>query len=112
MSLWRFLDYEPMPLNCPIRDWCNAQDVPVQAELATTLVTLGATKDAEDWDDPEFESFKLFTDKPQHLGLGEVRFEVIRQRKRRQFRVIGLRRTEQRELILLMGFEKNGRSPN
>jgi hypothetical protein len=108
MALWRFLDYEPAPSNCPVRDWYAAQDAFVQAEFDAALVTLGAT---DDWDDPDLREFKSFTDKPQHLGLGQVRFETNREDRKRQFRVIGLRRTEQRELILLMGFEKNGRSP-
>lgn len=80
----------------------------VQATLAATMSTLAAT---EDWSDPELKSFKVFTRKPEHLGLAEVRFKVIEKSKKRQFRVIGLWRQEEREFICLMGFEKKGRSP-
>jgi hypothetical protein len=64
-----------------------------------------------DWNDPEVEQFDVFTRKVEDLGLAQVKYEVERERRKRQFRVIGLWREELRELVMLMGFEKSGRSP-
>ncbi len=109
MALWRFLEYQTDEQERHFRDWYELQIPIIQATLDATLVTLGAT---ENWDDPELENFKVFTRKPGHLGLAQVQFEIIQGKKKRQFRVLGLWRQEQREFILLVGFEKNGRSPN
>lgn len=109
MALWRFLEYQTDEGECHFRDWCRVQSPAILATLEATLVTLGAT---ENWDDPELKNFKVFTRKPEHLGLAQVQFEVIQGTKKRQFRVLGLWRQEQKEFVFLMGFEKKGRSPN
>lgn len=109
MAFWQILEYQTDEGEHHFRDWYGAQAPVVVATLEATLVTLGAT---EDWDDPELRSFKVFTRKPEHLGLAQIQFEVIEGKKKHQFRVLGLLRQEQKEFVVLMGFEKNGRSPN
>lgn len=108
MPLWRFLEFHPRGEPNPFADWYAAQEPYVQAALEATLVTLGAMAD---WNDPEVEQFDVFTRKVEDLGLAQVKYEVERERRKRQFRVIGLWREELRELVMLMGFEKSGRSP-
>jgi hypothetical protein len=89
---------------CPIRDWYDSQDIPVQAEFDVTLGTLAAT---EDWTDT-----KVFQElKRQHAGLGEIRFTLeelrLRQKYVRRFRPVGIwPPIVENEFILLLGCEK------
>lgn len=112
MAYWRFLDYvSDEPMN-HVQAWIDAQDEKVMAELQSAIDTLGAI---ENWDDPDLEEFSVFTEKPQHLGLAQLRFFVVQKQEgtgrqiKRNFRVIGLWRQEQREFVFLTGFEKSGR---
>jgi hypothetical protein len=86
--------------------------VKAQAAFDATVEDLANTNT---WDDnDEVPSFKALTKKPEHWGLGEVRFYIIeyqpgKKQKKRHFRAIGLWRREGREFIFLAGFEKSGR---
>jgi len=112
MPLWKFRDYWPSAVKCPIADWYAGICVEAQAAFDATWDDLAKT---ENWDDPEeVPSFKALTEKADHLGLGEVRFYIVthqpgQKQKKRNFRAIGLWKREAREFIFLTGFEKSGR---
>ena len=107
MPLWRFRDYHPEGGGCPIVEWYRAQDVDVRAAFDATVADLAVT---EDWNDPDLMSFDVFTRKPEHLGLAQVKFYVIQGQRKRHFRAVGLWRQQEREFIFLGGFEKSGRT--
>jgi hypothetical protein len=106
MPLWQFFDYYPDEGGCPIREWSEAQDVKVRAVFDATVADLAMT---EDWEDEDLLSFDVLRRRPEHVGLAEVRFYVIQNNKKTNYRAIGRWRTEAREFIFLMGFQKNGR---
>jgi hypothetical protein len=105
MALWRFLDYrtndEP-PRNL-IQLWYGQQDLDVQAEFDATVAILAAT---EDW--RKAKAFKVL--KKAHVGLGELRFAVMKKKHGkkiiRRFRPVGIWREGCREFVFLMGCEK------
>lgn len=107
MPIWRFFDYFPDGGGCPIRTWQDTLDVEGRARFDATVLELSRT---EDWNDPELLSFGVFK-RPEHTGLSQVKFYVIRQNKKRHHRAVGRWRSEAHEFIFINGFQKNGRMP-
>ena len=94
-----------------MEDWYQAQDPEVQAQFDTTLLILGAT---DDWGNEDVEEFKPLTER--HQGLGEVRFYInalapgAKRPHRRRFRPVGIWPSINREFILILGCEKQGKT--
>src|SRR5271157_4273762 len=111
MAHWRFLDYYTEDDADPFNQWYALQGEQVQAGFDATISILG---EIETWDDPNYpvSAFKVLTRNPQHAGLSELIFEATIGNRKRQYRVIGIWRREQRDFIMLTGFEKSGRSTN
>lgn len=107
MPIWRFYDYFPEGEGCPIRAWLDAQETEIRARFDATVAELGRT---EDWSDPDLLSFGVFK-RPEHAGLSQVKFYVIRENKKRHHRAVGRWRPEAFEFIFINGFQKNGRTP-
>ncbi len=107
MSRWSFIDYytDDDPPRNPMREWYDSQDAAVRAQLNATLITLAGI---EDWTDRDVKEFKFFED-GDFAGLGELRFYIIQNGKKRRFRIPGIWRRERHEFILLVGCEKSGR---
>jgi hypothetical protein len=109
MKLWQFFEYYPEEGGCPFNAWYSAQEPEVKARFVATRDTLAIT---EDWDDPDLRSFDVFTRKPEHAGLAQVKFYVITKGgKKTHYRVVGRWRKDAKEFIFLTGFKKNGRNP-
>lgn len=76
------------------------------------MAALTTLMGAPDWSDPDLDDFKALTGSDE--GLGEVRFEVIKQegkrQVKRQIRCLGIWPADNKEFILLNGFEKSGRA--
>jgi hypothetical protein len=104
MSQWRFLDYITPDEENPLHEWYRVQDVEVRVAFDATLLTLAAT---EDWIHKRVKAFKVMTG--AHVGLCELRFTVITQRRKRRFRPLGVWQKDSRNFVLLGGFEKSGR---
>jgi len=100
MPLWRIKAYYLAGGTCPIRDWYRPQDAEVKAEFDVTLLTLMATSD---WRDTNaFGEMKR-----EHVGLGEMRFQIGKKPDLRRFRPVGIwPPTVAGEFILLTGCEK------
>jgi hypothetical protein len=56
MPLWRFLDYYPEGGGCPIANWYDGLDIPVQTAFDATVREL---ETVEDWNDEDLKSFKI-----------------------------------------------------
>ena len=111
MALWRFMAYcmEGSGENL-IATWYEAQDPAVQAAFDATLLTLG---DTPDWSDEEVKEFKVLTQ--EHVGLGEIRFNIEwkeegRRPYKRRFRPLGIWPPTGKDFIILLGCEKSGRT--
>lgn len=114
MPLWRFLLYaegidEHGRKRVPLREWLQTQDTKVEAQFYAAITTLRGTPD---WEDPEVREFRPLTG--TDAGLGEVRFEVVRQegkkQVKRQLRCLGIWPADGHEFVLLNGLEKSGRA--
>jgi hypothetical protein len=103
MPPWIFREYltEP-PVRSPFLIWYGTLQPSEQAEVDVLIKEMAAT---EDWDDvrPSRKKYKQLTKK--HAGLCELILKI----GKRQFRILGVRRIENQEFILLGGLEKAGR---
>jgi hypothetical protein len=113
MVAWRFLDYVREDGVNLIGEWLSRQDARVRAQFDATLLLLRAT---EDWTASHVQEFKVLTG--THLGLGEIRFHIVIQRKgaktthRRRFRPVGPWPPKGSDFVILLGCEKSGRIYN
>lgn len=104
MALWRFMDYCTEDGRNLIQEWYAAQAEAVKAAFDATLFILAAT---EDWTVKKFDGFKILTER--HVGLGEIRFDLMLNRKKRKFRPVGIWPPSGRDFMILLGCEKSGR---
>jgi hypothetical protein len=104
MNRWKFWDYYDKDGKNLIGQWYLSQEVAVQETFDWTLYTLSAT---QDWTDKRVDEFRVLTGR--HLGLCEIRFDLVIDRMKRRFRPTGIWRPIQRDFILLLGCEKSGR---
>ena len=97
----RFMDYWDGEVNL-IEKWYEIQDDSVKAAFDVTLKEILGTRDLG-------TSTQLVRCVRQHLGLWEVRFEVIQDRRKRHFRPVGFWNYGGEEFVLVNGCEKSGR---
>ena len=104
MALWRFMDYVDEGNNNLIQMWRTSQNDAVKAAFDATLLMLA---DTADWTSPRCTEFKVLTE--DHIGLGEIRFNVHDEGKKRHFRPVGIWPRVGSDFIILLGIEKMGR---